>query len=137
MANFVYTDAKVTINSVDLSTAIRKVSLSVEVDGQENTAMGGAGWRSRLGGLRDSTCELEFAQDFAAAQVDATLWAVLGTTTTVAVRPTSGAISATNPEYIGSMLLEEYSPIDGEVGDAATASVTFIGSGALTRDTTP
>lgn len=134
MATFVLTDASVVINAVDLSDHVRQVTLNVEADGQEDTAMGDS-WRSRLGGLKDSSVEIEFNQDFAASEVDATLWPLFGTTTTVTIKPTSSAVSATNPSFSGSMLLTEYPPLDGSVGDVATTSVTFEGAGTITRAT--
>lgn len=134
MATFVLTDARVEVNSVDISDWVTSVTLSTEVDEQEDTAMGDS-WRSRLGGLKEWTIELEFNQDFASSAVDQTLWPLLGTTTTVKVRPTSGSISATNPEYSGPALVKEYSPVDGGVGDTATTSVSWPSAGALARAT--
>jgi len=134
MANFVLTDASVVVNSVDLSDQVRQVTLSVEADVQENTAMGDT-FRSRLGGLKDWSVEVEFNQDFAAAEVDATLWPLIGTSTTITVKPTSSAASATNPSYSGSVILNAYPPLSGSVGDVAVASVTFQGAGALSRST--
>jgi hypothetical protein len=64
MATFVLTDASVVINSVDLSDRVSSVTLSVEVDEQEDTAMGDT-YRSRIGGLRDWSVDIEFHQDFA------------------------------------------------------------------------
>lgn len=132
MAEFVLTDASVTVNAVDLSGKVRKATVKTSADDQDATAMG-ATWKARRGGLKDSTVSLEFNQDFAAANVDATLWAALGTNVTVVVKPTSGALSATNPGFSGSMLLKEYSPIDGEVGSMATAGAEFVGAGTLSR----
>lgn len=135
MAEFVYTDAAVTVNAVDLSDKVRSATLTVSADLQENTAMGST-WRRRIPGLLDSTVELEFNQDFAASEVDATLWAVFigGAAVTVTIRPDSAAISATNPDFTGSLCLEEYTPLGGEVGEAAMAPVTFQGAGTITRD---
>lgn len=132
MASFAFTDAHVTINAVDLSDHIRKVTIKAEVDDLENTAMGAAS-KGRIGGLKDWTIDFEFNQDFAASNVDATLWPLLGTVVTVTVRPTSAAKSATNPEYSGPALVKEYTPMDGSVGDLATTSVSWPGAGALTR----
>lgn len=132
MANFVLTDASVVINSVDLSDQVRQVTVNVEADLQENTAMGDT-FRSRLGGLKDWSVELEFNQDFAASEVDATLWPLVGTPTTITVKPTSSAVSATNPSFSGSAILADYAPVDGSVGDVATSGVTFQGAGTLTR----
>jgi hypothetical protein len=134
MATFVLTDAVVTVNAVDLSDWVTSVSISVEVDEQEDTAMGDT-YRSRLGGLKDWTLDLEFNQDFASSAVDQTVWSLVGTTTAVSVKSTSGATSATNPIYSGNVLVTEYSPVDGSVGDLATTSVSWPGAGTLSRAT--
>lgn len=132
MAVFVLLDAAVTINAVDLSGKVRKATLKTSADDQDSTAMG-ATYHARAGGLKDWTLELEFNSDFAAAQVDATLWPLLGATSTVTAKATSAANSATNPQYSGTALLKEYSPIDGSVGDMATATASFAGAGTLSR----
>lgn len=132
MAEYVLTDASVTVNAVNLSGMVRKATVNTSVDEQDSTAMG-AGWKGRKGGLKDSKISLEFNQNFDAGSVDATLWSLLGTTPTVVVKPTTAALSATNPGFSGAMLLKEYTPIDGSVGDMATAGAEFVGAGALTR----
>jgi predicted secreted protein len=134
MSTFVLTDAAITINAVDLSDWITSVSVSAEVDEQEDTAFGDS-WRSRLGGLKDWTLDIEFNQDFAANAVDATVWPLLGTSTAVVIKPTSAAVGATNPSYSGNVLVTEFSPVDGSVGDLATTSVSWPGNGTLTRAT--
>ena len=132
MASFAFTDAKVTVNSVDLSTYVRQVTINVSADEQDDTAMGDT-FRSRIGGLKDWSVNLEFNQDFAAGAVDATLWPLLGTTTTVTVKATSAANSATNPQYSGSVLVSQVNPLTNGVGDLATTSVTWNGAGTLSR----
>lgn len=132
MAEFVLTDASVTVNAVNLSGMVRKATVKAMADEQDSTAMG-AQYKGRKGGLKDSTVSLEFNQNFDAASVDATLWAALGTVVTVVVKPTTAATSATNPAFSGPMLLKEYSPIDGEVGSMATAGAEFTGAGLLSR----
>lgn len=132
MASFTLTDAKVTVNSVDLSTYVRQVTLNVQADEQDDTAMGDT-FRSRIGGLKDWSVSLEFNQDFAAGAVDATLWPLLGTTTVVTVKATSAANSATNPQYSGSVLVSQVNPIATGVGDLASQSITWQGAGTLSR----
>lgn len=134
MASFAFTDARVEVNSVVLSTFVRSVTLNVEAEDLEDTAMGDT-YRSRIGGLKDWSVDIEFNQDFAAAAVDVTLFALLGTVVAVKVRPTSAAISTTNPEYSGNVLISEYNPLDGSVGDLATTSVSWPGAGTLSRAT--
>jgi hypothetical protein len=132
VAIYVFLDANVTINGVDLSGKSTKVTLKIKADDKDTSAFG-ATYRNSLGGLRDTDCSIEFNQDFAAAQVDATLFPLLGTVSTVTVKATSAANSATNPQYSQSMLLKEYDPIGGAVGDKGDAVATFVGAGTLTR----
>jgi hypothetical protein len=136
MASFALTDVELTVNSVDLSAYLTNATLHVEAEALEDTAMGDL-WRSRIAGLKDFNLELEFNQDFAASAVDATLWAAFGTVVAIAIRPTSSAIATTNPEFQGNVLINDYPPIGGKVGELAKASVKWPGSGTLTRDTTP
>lgn len=134
MSTFVLTDAYISINSVDLSDWCTSVTLSVEVDEQEDTAFGDT-YRSRLGGLRDWSLDLEFNQDFAASAVEATLFSLLGSSTAVDIRANTNLVTATNPRYTGNVLVTQFSPIDGAVGDIATTSVSWPGNGTLTRAT--
>jgi hypothetical protein len=133
MAVFAATDYQITVNSVDLSDHIAAVDLPIEADEQEDTAFGDT-WRSRLGGLKDASITISWHQDFAASEVDATLWPLLGTVTEVVVKPTSGTVTTTNPSYTASFLVSKYTPIAGSVGDLATLDTTWPVSGAVVRD---
>ena len=133
MAVFAFTDAAVTVNSVDLSDHVRSATITVEAEELESTAMGTSGYRSRIAGLKDWHVEIEWNQDFAASKVDATIFPLIGTVVTVTVKATSGANSSTNPQYSGSVLVNDYSPLDGSVGELATTSSTWPGAGTLSR----
>jgi hypothetical protein len=133
MTVFSFTDAHITINSVDASTWAKSVTLDIEADELDSTTFGGDGWKSSIGGLKSGSIKISLDQDFDAAQVDATLWPLLGTVFTVTIRPTSAAKGATNPEYTGNALLTKYSPMDGSVGDLAETSIEMSTSGAWTR----
>lgn len=135
MASFAFTDAAFTLNSVALSTFTTSVTLNAEVEELEDTAMGDV-WRSRLAGLKDYTLDVEFNSDFAASAVDVTLWGIFGTVVPFTLKATSAANSTTNPQYSGSLLISQLTPIDGSVGDLAKTSVTWPGAAALTRATT-
>lgn len=137
MAAIVLTDCVFTLNAVNLTTYCTSVSLSVEADDQETTAFGGNGYKSLVGGLKEFTVKVEFFQDFGSGAVDQTIFPLLGTVVPFTLKATSSAISTTNPEYQGSVLISEYSPLDGDVGDVSTTSASWPGSGALVRDTTP
>lgn len=135
MASFAFTDGRLEVNAVVLSTFCRGVTLNLSADELEDTAFGDT-YRSRLGGLKDWSVAPEFNQDFAAAAVDVTLFPLLGTVVTCKVRPTSGTITTTNPEYSGSVLISQYNPFGNSVGDLATVSVTWPGAGTCARATT-
>jgi hypothetical protein len=135
MATFVYTDASVTVNTVDLSDHVKSCTVNYEAEMLDDTVMGDT-TRSNLAGLLNWSIDVEFLQDFAAAKVDATLFALIGSASfTVIVKPTSGSVSSTNPSFSGSVVLESYPPMSGAVGDLETASATFRSAGTLTRAT--
>lgn len=130
----VVTNAVVTIGGVDLSSHITKVTLSTSVNELETTTFGNTAKR-RVAGLRDSTVAIDFNQDFAAAAVEATLYPLVGSTTAVVVKPNGTAASATNPSYTFNALITEWMPLDAQVGELATASVTFPVDGTITKAT--
>lgn len=134
MAKFVATDYNITIGGTDFSASLAAVTLDVSAEEQETTSFGNS-WRERISGLKDSSVSLDFHQDFGAASVDATLWPLLGGTTEIVVKPTSGSVSATNPSYTFTALVTEYQPFASSVGDLATLSVTWPVTGAVTRGT--
>jgi hypothetical protein len=135
MAKIVLTNAVVTINSVDLSDSISSVTLNSSFDVVETTGFSSTAARTRVGGLADNSISLEFHQDYASGEVEATVFPLLGTLTTVTVKPASGATAVSNPLYTVSCLVSEWTPLNGAVGELATASVTWPVSGAITKAT--
>ena len=136
MAIYVWNSARVTINGVNLSNRCRAATLTYNAERIEATAHTDTA-RVYLGGFKEWTMDFEFNQDHAAANVDATLFPLVGSSTVVVtIRPTTAAVSATNPEYTGTATLLEYSPFTGTLGEAATADVSFVSGGTLTRGTT-
>lgn len=135
MATLVYTDALVTINGIDLSDHCRSVQLNYEAEILDDTAMGTSGTRSNRPGLKNWTLTVEFYQDFAAANVDATLFALIGAVAfPIIIRPVKATpVGATNPNFTGNAVLESYPPITGEIGVIGMASATFRCAGVLTR----
>lgn len=127
MASFAATDFRVEVNSVDLSDWNTGVTWPINYDALDDTAMGDVA-RSRIAGLQSSDLQTQWVQDFAAGGPDATISAIDGTVVTVKVRPTSGAISATNPEYVEDFLVSDYTPFSASVGDLATTSCTWPSS---------
>jgi hypothetical protein len=133
MARIVLTDAKVTINSVNLSGTITSVTLTTSLDVVETSSFGSTAAKTRVAGLADNSVTLEFQQDFASSMVEATIFPLIGSTTTIVVQPTSSAVGATNPTYTFTALVSEWTPLNGAVGELATASVTWPITGAITK----
>ena len=134
MAKFVLTDASLVINSVDLSDHVTSVTLNYEAELGDDTTMGDD-TRTNLGGLKNWSIDVEFTQNYASGKVDATLWGIVGASVPIVLKPTSGAVSATNPSYSGNGVIGSYSPIGNSVGDVAMAPITIAPAGTLTRAT--
>ena len=137
MPRLVLTDVSVTVNAIDLSSFLTSVTLSTSVDAIETTGMSSAGAKTRLPGLKDNSVTLEFNQDFAAAGPEISINAVgaslVGTSVPVVIKPTSGAVSATNPSYAFTAVCVEWQPVQGSVGELSTVSATWPISGAITK----
>jgi hypothetical protein len=122
----------VKINNVDLSDHVKSVTINRTFDELEVTAMGDFSHRFTKG-LESSTLTLSFLSDTAAASVNATLQAAWGTTVTAALLQTKGtAVSATNPLYTMSVLVNKTTDINGAVGDIATQDITFTVNSVIT-----
>jgi hypothetical protein len=136
LAKFYAQDYKVTIGTTVLSTSIASVTLDITTDEVETTAFGST-YRTRIGGLKDASVSLDFHQDFGAGSIDALLFPLMGSTVAVKIAPTSGTVTATNPEYRFDALVTQYQPFAGAVGDLATLSVSWPVSGEVVRGTAP
>lgn len=134
MAKFVIKNPLITVNSVDLSDHIASVTLTTTVDEVETTAFGDNG-RTRVGGLEDNSVSLSFHEDFAASEVHQTIYPLIGSTTTVTVKPITTTTSSTNPSFSMSVLVTEWPILNGAVGDLATAEVSWPVSGTITKTT--
>jgi len=112
-----------------------KVELAIQVEDKEVTTYASAGWKERLGGLKEGTLGLSLFNDIAAGNLDQNFWTNLGSVLAFEVRLTQSARSTANPGYIGNILVKEWKPIQGSVGDVATVDVSFPTSAAVTRST--
>jgi hypothetical protein len=136
MARLVLTNAFVSLASTDLSSFCASISLNTTFDLIETTAFGDSA-KKRVAGLADNSVSFEFHQDYASGSVEATIYPLLGTAVACEIRPVNTSVSATNPKYNFSVLLAEWTPLNGAVGELATASVTWPISGPITKSTTP
>lgn len=134
MAVINLTDASVTINAVDLSDHVQSVTINYDSDQVEITAMGDTSHKF-TGGLYNVSVDVQMFQDFAASEVEASVFDLVGSTTTVVIKPTSGAVAADNPSYtIADTFVSSHQPLSGAVGDMAMVSLSFVG-GTMTKAT--
>ena len=134
MPRLVLTNASVVVASTDLSQYITSVSLNTTYDIVETTAFGSTA-KTRVAGLADNSVTFEFNQDYATSAVEQTIYPLLGTAATVVVKPVAGTTTTINPQYTFSALISEWTPLNGSVGELATASVSWPISGAITKAT--
>ena len=125
-----------TVNAVDLSTLVSSVTINRSFDELEVTAMGDSGHKF-VKGLEASSITIDFFNDEATSKTLQTLQSVWGTSTTVTVKQTSATVSATNPLYTMSCLVNNTTPINGAVGDLSTQSVTWNVNGTIAVTTAP
>ena len=135
MAIFLSNGVVVTLNSVDLSNHVTSATINRSFDELEVTAMGDTAHKF-VKGLEASTITLDFLNDTAAANVLATLQAAWGTTVPLTLKQTSAVISATNPEYQTTVLVNNTTDINGAVGDISTQSITFTCNSVIVVDVT-
>ena len=112
-----------------------KAELTVDVEEKDTTTFASLGWKEVLGGLKSGSLALSLKQDIIDDGLDEDFWTILGTVVTFEVRLTQSAVSASNPKYSGSLLVKEWKPLSGQVGDLAEVEVSFPTSGVITRAT--
>lgn len=132
MAKLVFNNPRITINSVDLTSKIAQVALEMSFAEVETTAFGSTAV-TRVAGLGDHTFSASFHQDFATSDVEATIYPLLGTTTTVTVKAVNTTTATDNPLYTFTVLVTEWAPVSGSVGELLTADVSWPVSGGVTK----
>jgi hypothetical protein len=139
LAKHVLRRAFISVNGVDLSDHCSSVTLEDSADEVDFTSFSTSAYREYGQGMKDATISADFFQDFATGSVDATHYPLYdsGGTFSVIVRPSSEAVSSTNPNYTMVARLYTYSGLSGAVGDANTVSATYrnAGTAGISRGT--
>jgi hypothetical protein len=135
MATSVYlSNPSVTINSVDLSDQCTAATITYTVEALENTAFGSTA-RTYTSGLANNSVTVTLYQSYAGSETEASIYSLVGTTTTLVLKPASGAVSSTNPSYtLTGAYLESHTPINASLGELSTIDLTFTG-GTLAKAT--
>jgi hypothetical protein len=136
MAVFLNNNVGVKIDSVDLSSYVTSVTLNRTFDELEVTAMGDGGHRF-VKGLEAATITIDINNDTAATTVLPTLQNAWGKNVPIVLLQTKGtAVSATNPLYTMTCLVNNTTDINGAVGDLGMMSLSFNVSGTVAVTTT-
>lgn len=130
MAKLVLTDANITLNSTDISANVAAVTVNSTSAEVETTAFG-QGAVTRVGGLKDNSVTLSLHNDYSA--VEGLIYPLIGSTTTIVVKPNGTAVGSANPSYTATVLVTEWTPVNGAVGELNTADVTWPISGTITK----
>jgi len=136
MAVYLNNTVVVTLNSVVLTDHVTSATINRTFDELEVTAMADTAHKF-VKGLEASTITLDFLSDTAAANVNATLQAAWGTTVPITLKQTSAVVSATNPLYSTTILVNNTTDINGAVADIATQSITFTCNSPIVITTAP
>jgi len=131
MAKLVLTNANITIGATDVSSSVASVQIETAVDEVETTAFGPGNGKTRVGGLLDTTLSLSMHNDYSA--VEGLVYPLIGSTTSVVVKPNGTAVSSTNPSYTMTVLVTGWSPVNGAVGELNTVDVSWPVSGTVTK----
>ena len=139
MATTVYlSNPSLTINSVDLQDQCTSAVVNYVLEQLETTSFGDTARKfgaSTVTSLQNNTIEVELYQSYAASETEATIFSLVGIQTTLVLKPTSAAVSATNPSYtLTGAYLSAHTPINASLGELSTLTLTFSG-GALTKAT--
>ena len=120
MAKFVFNDGKVFSGGYDLSDHVTSVNLEIMSEELDATTINSGGFRERLGGLKDSTLQLDGFYEAGANKPDALLGASVGNELIVTTVPDAGV---GNTAYFMKSRLFSYQMF-GAVGEIAPFSIT-------------
>ena len=118
----------ITVNSVALTGFCTAGSMVRVQESIDTTSFGSGGSREYSSGLANNTTTMTLFMTYAASETYATLKALVGTKTTVTMKATSAATSATNPTFtMTGCYLETLPVIDTTVGEISTIDIELTG----------
>ena len=136
MAVMLNSTVGVKLASTDISDHVSSATLSQIFDELEITSLGDTSHKFTKG-LEASTLTLDFFNDFAASQITTLLQTNYGTTITAVLIPVKGtSVSATNPLYTVSILINNLTPISGDVASINSSSISFTCNSTVAYATT-
>ena len=130
MAVYLANTGILTVNAVDLSTLVTSVTINRAFDELEVTALGDTGHKF-VKGLEASSITIDFINDADTAKTLQTLQTTWGTNTVVTFKQSSGITAPSNPLYTMTCLVNNITPVNGDVASLSTQSVTWNVSGTI------
>jgi len=128
--------ASVKVGGVDLTDQCTAAVMTVVYDTLEETTFGSLA-RTYVKGLENNTCTLTLFNSYASAETYVTLLGLVGTQVTVEIKPSSAAISATNPVLtLTSTFMPNLPVANMSLGELSTVDIEFTG-GTFSQDVTP
>ena len=125
MAIFMGNKVAVVVGTTNTITSfVNTVSLNRELDVVDITAMTDV-FANAITGVERSTLNIELYNDFAASSVNSLFEDALGTKLNIKLVPVSGTVTATNPSYTMSVLISNWTPINGSIDGVASVSASF------------
>jgi len=127
--------ALVEVNSVDLTDVCTAATFTYQKEALENTSFGQTA-RTFVAGLENNEVTLTLFQSYDAGEVYATLQPLVGTTTTIKIKPKTGNEGATNPiQILTGGYLASLNVVNATVGELQQVDATWTG-GTWSADTT-
>lgn len=136
MAVYLANTGILTVNAVDLSSLTSSVTINRAFDELEVTSLGDQGHRF-VKGLEASSITIDFFNDSATAKTLQTLQTNWGSNVVVTFKQLDAVVSASNPLYTMTCLINNTTPVNGAVADLSTQSVTWNVSGTIAITTAP
>jgi len=128
--------ASVKVGGVELGDQCTAAVMTVAFDTLEETTFGSLA-RTYVKGLETNSCTLTLFNSYATAETYATLLALVGTQVVVEIKPSSAAISATNPVLtLTSTFMPNLPVANMSLGELSTVDIEFTG-GTFSQDVTP
>lgn len=117
----------VTVNAVALTGFATAATLTRTNTAQDTTVFGNTA-RVYSATIEDNELTVSLYMTYGASETYATLAALVGTATTVIVKPTSASTGATNPAFtLTNTYLESLPVINATLGEISSIDITFKG----------
>ena len=136
LANSVVEIGTSSASVTDITDQVTAVTVNFVVEALEDTAFGSTA-RTNTAGLQNNSASITLYASYAATESYATLSALVGTKCFLRVKPTSAALSATNPGFeLSSTFLSALPVVNSNLGELAVYEIELMG-GTYVADITP